>query len=237
MEYRIRIQGHLDPVWQTWFFGMQIEYEAAGTTVLVGELPDQAALYGALLKIQRLGLPLLGLESNGVGTGLSGMISRSAGDRERRTRVTLLRILEKERTMNNKFMNIGLWVLQLLLAVAFFAHGWLFLAPPTEMAAQMNALIPPSLRIFIGAAEVLAAIGLVLPGLTRILSWLTALAAAGLMIVMASATVFHLYRGEISSALSVLVLLALLTFVAYMRWKVKPILPRAAMKRSGAVAQ
>lgn len=63
MDYHIRIQGHLDPSWQAWFAGMQIEHEAAGTTRLSGYLPDQAALYGVLLKIHRLGLVLLGIES------------------------------------------------------------------------------------------------------------------------------------------------------------------------------
>lgn len=125
-------------------------------------------------------------------------------------------------------MNIVLWVLQILLAVAYLAHGWLFLAPPAEMLAMMNESIPPALRLFIGAAEVLAAIGLILPGLTRIQPWLTAAASAGLMIVMASATVLHFWRGETSSAISAAVLFALVTFVAYMRWQVKPILPRAA---------
>jgi DoxX-like family len=55
-------------------------------------------------------------------------------------------------------MNIALWILQILLAVAFAAHGILFLAPPAEMVAQMNESIPPALRLFIGVAEVLAAI-------------------------------------------------------------------------------
>jgi hypothetical protein len=48
------------------------------------------------------------------------------------------------------------------------------------------------------------------------------------MIVMVSATIFHLMRGEFGSAMTTLVLLVLATFVAYMRWKVTPILPRAA---------
>ena len=63
MQYRLRIKGHLDLSWQSWFMGLAIEHEAAGTTVLSGSLPDQAALYGALLKLDRLGLTLLGLES------------------------------------------------------------------------------------------------------------------------------------------------------------------------------
>ena len=66
-------------------------------------------------------------------------------------------------------MNIALWVVQVLLAVAFLAHGWLFLAPPPEIADQMNASLPRWFQLFLGVAEVLAAVGLTLPGLTRIL--------------------------------------------------------------------
>ena len=123
-------------------------------------------------------------------------------------------------------LNIILWVLQVFLAVAFLAHGWLFLSPPATMLEQMNAGFPPALRIFIGGAEVLAAIGLILPGITRILPWLVSSAAAGLMIVMISATVFHIARGELSSAAVTAVLLALASFVAYMRRQVSPIRAR-----------
>ena len=120
-------------------------------------------------------------------------------------------------------MNIVLWVLQVLLAVAFFAHGWIFLAPPPEIAVQMNASLPRWFQLFLGVAEMLAAVGLTLPGLTRVMPWLVAWAAGGIMIVMASATVFHVMRGEISSAAITLVLLAMATFVAYMRHRVLPI--------------
>jgi hypothetical protein len=72
-------------------------------------------------------------------------------------------------------------------------------------------------------AEVLAAIGLTLPGLTRILPWLVTWAAGGIIIVLVSATVFHVVRGEITSAAITLVLLAIAAFVAYMRHRVLPI--------------
>ena len=124
-------------------------------------------------------------------------------------------------------MNILLWVLQVLLAAAFAAHGWMFLFPPATMVAVMNASIPPALRLFIGVAEVLAAIGLTLPGFTRIQPWLVPASAAGLMIVTICATAFHVSRGEVSSAITTAVLFILVTFVAYMRWSVRPILPRA----------
>jgi uncharacterized membrane protein YphA (DoxX/SURF4 family) len=123
-------------------------------------------------------------------------------------------------------MNIVLWVRQALLAAAFLAHGLLFLFPSAEILEKMNEVIPPAFRIFLGVAEVLAAIGLTLPGITRILPWLVSCAAAGLMIVMVGATILHTTRGEISSAITTAILFVLLTFVAYMRWKVKPILPR-----------
>src|SRR5262245_25247175 len=121
-------------------------------------------------------------------------------------------------------MNLMLWILQVLLAMAFLAHGWLFLAPPPDIAAQMNASLPRWFQLFLGVAEVLAAVGLTLPGLTRILPWLVTWAAAGIMIVLVSATAWHLVRGENSSAMITLLLLAVATFVAYMRQWVMPII-------------
>ena len=120
-------------------------------------------------------------------------------------------------------MNIVLWILQVLLAVAFLAHGWLFLSPPPEIAQQMNASLPRWFQLFLGTAEVLAAVGLTLPGLARILPSLVTWAAVGIMIVMVSATVFHVSRNEISSAAITLLLLVMATFVAYMRYRVAPI--------------
>jgi len=123
-------------------------------------------------------------------------------------------------------MNVLLWVLQALLAVAFLAHGWLFLFPPAEMVDLMNAVIPPAFRILIGVAEVLAAVGLTVPGITRVMPWLIPWAAAGLMIVMLGATILHGMRSEVGSAIATAILFIVATFVAYARWKVNPILPR-----------
>ena len=120
-------------------------------------------------------------------------------------------------------MNIVIWVLQALLAIAFLAHGWLFLSPPAELVGQMNASLPRWFQLFLGVAEVLAAVGLTLPGLTRILPWLVTWAAVGIMIVTASATVFHVARGEVSSAAITLGLFGIATFVAYMRHRGVPI--------------
>jgi uncharacterized membrane protein YphA (DoxX/SURF4 family) len=123
-------------------------------------------------------------------------------------------------------LNIALWILQVLLAAAYVAHGWMMVSPPAELVAMMNEQLGEGFRLFIGVAELLAAVGLILPGVMRILPSLTALAAAGLMIVMASATVLHIFRGESASAITAAVLFALVTIVAYTRWKVQPIAAR-----------
>ena len=120
-------------------------------------------------------------------------------------------------------MNRLLWVLQVLLAIAFLAHGWLFLMPPPDIAAQMNASLPRWFQLFLGVAEVLAAIGLTLPGITRIYPGLVSWAAVGVTIVMISATIYHVIRAEISSAIITAVLLAIASFIAYARWRILPI--------------
>ena len=125
-------------------------------------------------------------------------------------------------------MNVVLWILQVLLAAAFFAHGWMMLAPPPEIAAVMNAMLPRWFSLFIGVSEVLAAFGLTLPGLTRIHPWLVSWAAVGIMIVMVAATVLHFVRNEIPQALITLLLLAMATFVAYARHRLLPIRARGA---------
>ncbi len=129
-------------------------------------------------------------------------------------------------------MNIALWILQVLLAAVFLWHGGFMVSPPAEMVEMINAQLTPEFRLFIGVAEVLAAVGLILPGVTRILPWLVAAAGAGLMLVMGSATVFHVFRGEIASAISAAVLFGLVTAVTYGRWKVKPIAPRKSSMRT-----
>src|SRR5215204_4221588 len=134
--------------------------------------------------------------------------------------------MPERKEFQRMFWNIVAWILQALLAAQFLFHGYIFVAPPPEMVEQMNAAFAPGLRTFIGVAEILAAIGLILPAATRILPWLTPLAAAGLMIVMAGAAIFHFSRGETANAISAIVIFALVTFVAYMRWKVYPIAPR-----------
>ena len=125
-------------------------------------------------------------------------------------------------------MNVVLWILQVLLAAAFFAHGLMFLSPPPEVAVLMNQSLPRWFQLFLGVAEILAAVGLTLPGVTRILPQAITWAAAGIVVIMVSATIYHVMRNEISAAGTTLVLLAMAVFVAYMRHRVLPIRPRGA---------
>jgi hypothetical protein len=64
MRYVIRVKGHLDTFWQVWFENLSITHERDGTTLLSGQIRDQAALYGILCKMRDLGLTLLSLEAS-----------------------------------------------------------------------------------------------------------------------------------------------------------------------------
>lgn len=123
-------------------------------------------------------------------------------------------------------MNKLLWVLQVLLALAFVAHGVMMIAPPPDIAVKMNEFLPRWFQLFLGIAEVLAAVGLTLPGVTRIQPALVPAAAAGVAIVMICATVLHTMRAEYSSAAITFVLLLLAAFVTHGRWKRHPIAAR-----------
>lgn len=58
-HYEIQVAGHLDLSWSEWFDGLTIAHLPTGQTVLSGELLDQAALHGVLIKVRDLGLTLI----------------------------------------------------------------------------------------------------------------------------------------------------------------------------------
>jgi uncharacterized membrane protein YphA (DoxX/SURF4 family) len=118
-------------------------------------------------------------------------------------------------------MNILLWIFQILLAFVFINHGWLMLTlPKSTEQGQLGYIraIPTAPRWFIAITESLGGVGLILPGLTSILPWLTSWAAVGLVIVMVGAVIFHIPRKEYPNIVFNLVLLALAAFVAYERF-------------------
>ena len=95
-------------------------------------------------------------------------------------------------------MNLALWIVQGLLALIFLFTGGMKLALPLEeLTAQLP--LPGWFVRFLGVAEVLGAIGLILPGLLRIRPGLTPLAAAGLVIIMIGATTRSAPRPSSSS--------------------------------------
>jgi len=123
-------------------------------------------------------------------------------------------------------MNIALWIVQGLLALAFLLAGSMkAFAPLTTVRKNMswaNDFGVPFVR-FIGIAELLAAIGLILPAITGIQSWLTIAAALGLVLVMVSASVFHASRREYQNIGMNIVLLLLAAFIVLGRWALAPL--------------
>ena len=129
-------------------------------------------------------------------------------------------------------MNTVLWVIQILLAAVFAGAGLAKLTQPKEKLRDRMGWVdpvPPSQVKALGAVEVLAALGLVLPALTGIATVLTPLAALGLVIVMIGAILVHLRdmkkqdtddrrRTEIQGAITCVVLLVLAAVVAWGRF-------------------
>lgn len=58
-HYEIRIEGHLDQTWASWFGGLALSHDPDGTTLLRGRVGDQAALHGLLTKVRDMGIPLV----------------------------------------------------------------------------------------------------------------------------------------------------------------------------------
>jgi hypothetical protein len=124
-------------------------------------------------------------------------------------------------------MNIVLWIIQVLLALLFLFAGGTKLVLPIETLTQMgspNQIVMPGWFIrFIGVFEVLGALGLILPGVFKTRQYLTSLAAVGLAIIMAGAVAVTIMGDGVFMAITPFVTLLLLLFVAYARWRVRPL--------------
>jgi hypothetical protein len=124
-------------------------------------------------------------------------------------------------------MNRALWILQVLLGLFFaLGNGAPKLLLPLDALPLPIPLPGPFVR-FIGVAEVLGGLGLILPGLLKIRPGLTPLAAAGLVVVTVGATIYQLAAGQPESAVFAAAVGLLCAFVAYGRWRLAP-LGRAA---------
>ena len=127
-------------------------------------------------------------------------------------------------------MNYALWTLQILLGLLFIWAGGMKLVLPLEKLTGPVPL-PGSFVRFIGVAELLGGLGLILPGLLRIRTGLTPLAAAGLVLIMPGAIGIGLAAGDAVMALIPFVVGLLLAFVAYGRWKVAPLRDRSTVSQ------
>ncbi len=127
--------------------------------------------------------------------------------------------------------NAALWVVQVFLALMFIFAGYTKMTnTPEALAESMGwgwALAWPAWFIlFLGVAEILGGIGVILPALTRIMPWLTPLAALGFVVVQIAAIVLHASRGEIEVLPFNLVLLVASLFVIWGRSRKRPIASR-----------
>jgi len=129
-----------------------------------------------------------------------------------------------------KALHIILWVAQVILGGMFMMTGFMKLSQPID---QLSAMMPwagdvPAMLVrFIGTAELLGGLGLILPAALRIKPQLIAWAAVGLVLVMTFALIFHVSRGETQAIGMNVILAAIAAFIAWGRFTKAPIYPKA----------
>ena len=124
-------------------------------------------------------------------------------------------------------MNILLWIIQCLLALLFiFAGSMKFVMSVAQMNEGGAVFLPGIFLHFIGVCEILGGLGLILPSLLRIEPRLTPLAATGLAIITAGATVLTLMGPMKGAAIIPFVTCVLCLFVAWGRWRIAPVPPK-----------
>ncbi len=114
-------------------------------------------------------------------------------------------------------MVIALWIVQILLALAFAMAGFMKASQPIEKLKQRMSWVDhvtPNIVRLVGILEILGALGLILPVATNILPWLTPIAALGLVLTMVGAIIVHLRLKEAKVVIAPLILLLLALFIA-----------------------
>ena len=126
-------------------------------------------------------------------------------------------------------MNIILWILQIFFGLYFIAIGVMHFAIPEGLPPQMGWMyeLQPWLHWVSGTAEILGGVGLILPSLLRVKPMLTVWAALGLVAVMVGAMIWHLTRGEAQNMGLNIAIALIMGFIAYGRYKLRPIPERA----------
>jgi uncharacterized membrane protein YphA (DoxX/SURF4 family) len=126
-------------------------------------------------------------------------------------------------------MNTVAWVIQIFLAVVFLLHGLVFTVAYGAVARRVEARgrppssLPPAFRQFIGVAELAAAFGLTVPPAVHLFPWLAPLAAAGLVLVMVGASIFHARKSEFPALAGTVGLGALAAVTVFLRLQVVPL--------------
>lgn len=134
-----------------------------------------------------------------------------------------------EQPQASKGLRIALWIVQGLLIVSFGGSGAGKIPVDYNEFAKVALWVKhvsPGMVKFIGVMEVLGALGLLLPSVTRVMPKLTVAAAIGLLAIMVLAAGLHISIGEPQYVVINAVLGAMAVFVAWGRWKKAPIAPR-----------
>jgi len=118
-----------------------------------------------------------------------------------------------------------LWILQILFGVYFIGVGISHFVVPDGLPGPMEWMydLSDGLHAVAGTAEILGGIGLIVPALTKIQPRLVPMAAAGLVVVMLGAAIWHIGRGEPSNAVQNVIIGAILGYIAYGRYRLEPI--------------
>lgn len=128
-------------------------------------------------------------------------------------------------------LNIGLWIAQAFVAVAFTAIGVIKLSTPIPQLAAMwpwtGEFASYAVRA-LGIIDIAGGLGILLPGALRIAPGLGVLAAAGCVALQVCAIAFHASRAEFPALPVNVILIACCVFVLWGRWKKLPIAPRGA---------
>lgn len=135
-------------------------------------------------------------------------------------------------TSRTRTVDHALWATQILVALLFLFAGSMKFIMPAEKMQQGAIVLPLAFMYFIGICECLGALGLVLPGLTRVHTELTPLAAAGLTIIMIGATTVSILAIGVAAGIFPALVGVATAWIAYGRTRVAPIgsAPRRALR-------
>lgn len=123
-------------------------------------------------------------------------------------------------------MTIALWIVQILLALAFLLAGSMKVSQPIDNLKKNMGWVahtPPRIVRLIGTLEILGGLGLILPAVTGILPWLTPVAAGGLVLTMIGAAIVHVRLKEFSGLAAPIILLLLALFIVVGRFLLVPL--------------